>query len=432
MPRTIRLAALQVRAHDRDDYERCRDALFERIERAARDRDLLVLPEGTFPAYVLGDDTVDERLVAGATTELIRIARATGCAIVAGAAVRRGAHLYNSAIVIDRDGSPAGSADKLFLWHFDRQWFTRGAAISPVQTSLGKLGVLICADGRMPGIARTLVDRGAELLVMPTAWVTSGRDPRALENLQADLLARVRAFENGVWFVAANKCGVERNMVAYCGKSQIVDAAGNIIALASDAGEDLVGAQVELAPPAPYRSERPNPRARTSQPGKALRIAIDNTQLPADMRERLRILEDDIALAPYGDDDFDALDRAIPAIRIDAREAFDPEVLVAYRLAGYRTAVLDAKASHPWLERIARARAAELRMYVIVFDREADRAYAVDPDGAVIAGTFGDFTIASFALDPQRTAQTLVAPGTDVAAGVEFIESLSGRETSAT
>jgi predicted amidohydrolase len=428
----IRLAALQVRAHDRDDYERCRDALFERIAHSARDRDLLVLPEGTFPAYVLGDDRIDERLVTGATAELTRIARATGCAIVAGAAVRRGATLYNSAIVIDRDGSLAGSADKLFLWHFDRQWFAPGAAISPVQTSIGKLGVLICADGRMPGIARALVDRGAELLVMPTAWVTSGRDPLALENLQADLLARVRAFENGVWFVAANKCGVERNMVAYCGKSQIVDPAGDVIALASEGGEDLIGAQFELEPPAPYRSAQPSPPTRPSQLGRPLRIAIDSAQLPADIGERLHILEDDIALATNGDDDFDVLDRAIPAVRLDAKAAFDPGVLVAYRLAGYRVAVLDANTPHPWLERVTRARAAELRMYVIVFDREAHRAYAVDPDGAVIAGTFDDFTIASFALDPQRTAQTLVAPGTDVTAGVELVQSLTGREASTT
>lgn len=432
MPRLIRLAALQVRAHDREDYERRCDSLFERVERAARDHDLLVLPEGSFPAYVLGDDTVDERLVTGAIAELTRIARASGCAIVAGAAVRRSGALYNSAIVIDRDGTLAGSADKLFLWHFDRQWFAPGAAISPIQTSLGKLGVLICADGRMPGIARTLVDRGAELLVMPTAWVTSGRDPRALENLQADLLARVRAFENGVPFIAANKCGVERNMVAYCGKSQIVDAAGDVIALASEGGEDLIAAYFELEAPAPHRSALPSPPARASQPGRALRIAIDSAQLPADIGERLRILENDFALAAGGDDDFAALDQAIPAIRLDAKDAFDPGMLAAYRLAGYRVAVLDANAAHAWLERIARARAAELRMYVIVFDRTAGRAYAVDPDGAVIAGTFGDFTIASFALDPHRAAQTLVAPGTDVAAGVELVQSLSTREASTT
>jgi hypothetical protein len=103
-------------------------------------------------------------------------------------------------------------------------------------------------------------------------------------------------------------------------------------------------------------------------------------------------------------------------------------LLVAYRLAGYRVAILDAVASHPWLERIARARAAELRMYVIVFDRAAPRAFAVDPDGAIVAGTFEDFRIASFALDPRRTEQTLVAPNTDVAEGVALVQALVHRE----
>ena len=89
---------------------------------------------------------------------------------------------------------------------------------------------------------------------MPTAWVTSGRDPHMLENLQADLLGRIRAFENGVPFIAANKCGVERNMVAYCGKSQIVSASGEVVALASQTDEELLSAQLELRTPAPYRS----------------------------------------------------------------------------------------------------------------------------------------------------------------------------------
>ena len=207
--RMIRLAALQLRAHDRGDFERLRASIAERIERAASDHDLLVLPEGTFPAYVLGDAAIDDRLVADAIAELARLARASSCAIVAGAAVRRGNVLYNSAVVIDRDGSLAGSAEKIFLWHFDRQWFAAGSAIAPVDTSIGRLGVLICADGRMPGIGRELVDGGAELLVMPTAWVTSGRNPHELENLQADLLAQVRAFENGVPFIAAEPRQIE-------------------------------------------------------------------------------------------------------------------------------------------------------------------------------------------------------------------------------
>jgi predicted amidohydrolase len=424
----IRVAALQLRAHDRDDYERLRVSIVERIERAALDCDLLVLPEGTFPAYVLGDDGIDERLAVEVVEGLARVAQRTSCAIVAGTAVRRGAILYNGAVVIDRDGSVAGSAEKIFLWHFDRQWFSPGDAIAPVQTSVGRLGVLICADGRMPVIARTLVDRGAELLVMPTAWVTSGRDPHHRENIQADLLGRVRAFENGVPFIAANKCGVERGIVAYCGKSQIVDASGEVVAIASQEHEEVVTAQLQRTSPAPLRVRLPAPAPRDPRGEPGLRIAICATPLPGDIADRLRILEADLALAPNGDDAFATLDGAIASVRLDAPDAFDPGLLVTYRLAGYRVAVLDAATSHPWLERIARARAAELRMYVIVFDRGAQRAFAVDPDGVVIAGTFDDFRIASFALDPRRTEATLVAPNTDVAEGLALVQSLAHRE----
>jgi predicted amidohydrolase len=426
----IRLAALQLRAHDRADYERLRASIIERVKHAAREHDLLVLPEGTFPAYVLGDSAIDDRLVADTVAELAQIARTTSCVIVAGAAIRRDNALHNSAIVIDRDGSLAGSAEKIFLWHFDRQWFAPGSAIAPIDTSIGRLGVLICADGRMPGIGRALVDGGAQLLVMPTAWVTSGRNPRELENLQADLLAPVRAFENGVPFVAANKCGVELRMVAYCGKSQIVNAAGDLLAIASQTEEELVSAQVQLAAPAPKRTRVPSPQMRDAQSGRGLRVALAARSLPPDMAERLGILEADVALASSGADDFAALDAALPAVRIDATDAFDPGLLLQYRMAGYRVAILDAASPHAWLERVARARAAELRLYVIVFDRAAPRAYAIDPDGTIVAGTFDDYEIASFALDARRTAQTLVAPHTDVAEGAALVQSLSHRAAS--
>ena len=416
---------MQLRAHDRGDYERARPSIIERVGHAAAQHDVLVLPEGTFPAYVLGDASIDARLLADVTGELARIARSTGCVIVAGAAVRRGDALYNSALVVDRDGSLAGSAEKIFLWHFDRQWFAPGTSIAPVETSIGRFGVLVCADGRMPGIGRTLVDRGAELLVMPTAWVTSGRDPQRLENLQADLLARVRAFENGVPFIAANKCGVEMGMVAYCGKSQIVDRSGELVAIGSQDREEVVSAQIELGAPAPHRASFAEPQARTMAGDRTLRIAIAAGALPHDVKDRLRILEADLAIAAIGADDTSALDREVPTIRIDATLALDPATLLSARLAGFRAAILDAATPQPWLERIARTRAAELRIYVAVFDRSAPRAYAVDPDGAIIAGTFGDFTIASFVLDPRRTQQTLVAPGTDVAAGAELVRSLA-------
>lgn len=421
--RTIRVAAVQLGAHDRADFERALAPLLERIDRAAAGHDLVVAGEGTVPAYVLGYEAVDERLLARVHGELAAIARSRGAVVVAGTALRRDGELFNSALVFDVDGSVAGSAEKIFLWHFDRQWFSAGNAIRPVSTSIGTLGVLICADGRMPQIARALVDRGAEILVMPTAWVTSGRDPRNLENIQADLLARVRAFENGVPFVAANKCGTERGMVAYCGKSQIVDAAGEIVALASQDAPETIEATLSLERPAPHRAQIPAPRKHEAA-ATPQRIAFSCDPLPGDVAERLRILEANYALSAAGDDDFERFAASFGAIRIDAAAAFDPGYLLAYRRAGYRAAVVHAAASHPWLERVCRARAAELRMYAIVFDAQAGRAYAIDPDGAVIAGTFGTLQIAGCALDPARTAQTLVAPGTDVAEGIETVHAL--------
>jgi hypothetical protein len=335
--------------------------------------------------------------------------------------LRREHELYNGALIFDADGSIAGSAEKIFLWHFDRQWFSAGTSILPVDTAAGRLGVLICADGRMPSIARTLVDRGAELLVMPTAWVTSGRDPAHLENIQADLLARVRAFENGVPFVAANKCGTELGMVLYCGKS--------LVAMASQNEAETLSASVALGTTPPHRTHVDDVAAHTFPSRTAMRVAISHEPLPSDIEARLGILEAHLALSTDAHDHFDRFDDALAAVRCDAELAYDPGYLVVYRRAGYRAAVLDAVHHDPWLESIARARAAELRMYVIVFDRSMKRAYAVDPDGAVIAGTAGDFRIASFALDPGRTQQTLVAPGTDVAEGIERVARIARMAT---
>ncbi|MFZ0364192.1 MAG: hypothetical protein WAL67_08295, partial [Candidatus Cybelea sp.] len=75
----------------------------------------------------------------------------------------------------------------------------------------------------------------------------------------------------------------------------------------------------------------------------------------------------------------------------------------------------------PWSERLARARALELRLYIVVFDRSRSRAFAVDPDGVIVAGTFDEYRLASFSLDPRKTAETTVAPGSDVREGLERV-----------
>lgn len=412
------VTALQLQAHDRNAFKQSVDSIIEATQRAAADADLVVLPEGTFPAYVLGSHSIDGAAVDEAIARVREIAQRSQTVIVFGAAAPTAAGLRNAAIVVDADGSLAGRTDKLFLWHFDRRWFTAGERIEPIATALGTLGVLICADGRLPTISRALVDRGARALIMPTAWVTTGRDPNALENVQADLLARVRAYENGVPFVAANKCGAELGMVAYCGKSQIVDANGNVVAIASEREPQLLHAAVTTEPAHPHRTVAADPPRREAVT-QSFRLAISFEPLPPDTDERLRLIDDDYALARNDGVRLAELDRSVPAAAVSDDLVLDPGGLVPYRRAGYALFSWTTRLGAPWCERLARARALELRCYVAVFDEAARRAFAVDPDGTVVAGTFDGFDIASFGFDGRKTAETGVAPGTDVREGLE-------------
>lgn len=404
MSRTITAAVIQIAAHPRTSLKDVWPRIAARVREAGTaGARLIVLPEGTLPAYVLGYRPFAESEIAAALDDCRELAMEAGAVMVVGAARAEGGNLYNSAVVIDADGSVAGAGDKHFLWHFDRQWFAPGERLQPVRTSIGTVGALVCADGRIPTIAGTLVDRGAEVLVMPTAWVTSGRDPQNLENVQADLMARVRARENGVPFLAANKCGVELGCVAYCGKSQIVAADGTVLEMAPQDREATLTAEIELGAPQPHRSE-PIAFAQSAIPDAAVRLAIAARGLTAQDAELLQILE---AQAPFD----------CPVTGDDV--VLDPGGLARLRLQGAKIALWRTDFDPHWQLNFARTRALELRMYLMVIDEKRGRAYAVDPDGTVVCGTFGDYQIATFTFDPARTDQTLVAPGTDVRAGLE-------------
>lgn len=414
---------MQTRAHDRAGFAERWPALLARIAAAAEaGARLVVVPEGTVPAYVIGTEPVDPQVLEAAAQDVIAVAARTRATIVYGGA-RAGEHgLANSAYVVTPSGI-AGYADKCFLWHFDRRWFSAGSALEPVDTPAGRLGVFICADGRIPTIGAALVAKGAEVLVVPTAWVTSGRDPHALENLQADLMIPVRARENGVPLIAANKVGIEARSVAYCGKSQIVAADGSVAALASQDEETILHGTVAIGPSIV-------PHARLAPQVPSVRRGA-GPPLPAQQR---------IAVAPRADPELRALAaladaelvidlHALPAsgevALVDDEAMVDPRALVAPRLDGVRLFVWHASIDGAWVVPFARTRAAELRAYVVVFDTPRRRAFAVDPDGAVLCGTYGAFELAAFTFDRGRTDAWRVAPATDVREALVHVESLS-------
>ncbi len=456
MPRRqIPVACVQTLAYDRANFAARWPHVRASLDTAARaGAKLVVLPEGSVPGYVLGEEPIDERELATAVRDIAQIAREHGCTIVYGGAKIAYGRTFNAAIAIGPTGEELGFAAKQFLWHFDRRWFAPGETLDPIDTPVGRLGLLVCADGRIPTIAATLVDRGAQLLVMPTAWVTSGRDPLALENIQADLMANVRARENGVPFVIANKCGVELQSVAYCGKSAIIDAAGEFIARAGERDEDIVAEKVVI--------DDGLRRARVRA------IAAPAPETPFDARARARI-----AFASAGSDEVERFARlaaqadadvlvtfgaalpgsertyAVPHVRIGTSDTYDavadvanlcfararaetvrdPRALAAARLAGVDLFFCDADGDPEWTLRFARTRAAELRAFVLVFDAQNMRAFAVDPDGIVVAGTFNDFRLATFVYDKARSAATTVAPGTDVLQGLRIAESVRAERT---
>ncbi len=429
--RKIPVACVQTRAADREAFDGAWPTVLAALERAARGgAALIVLPEGTVPAYVLGEEPVDEAQLDAARKQVGRVARAFGTTIVYGTARASGGRTFNSATVIGPDGSELGFADKQFLWHFDRRWFARGETLEPVDTPVGRLGVLVCADGRLPTIARTLVERGAEMLVMPTAWVTSGREPAAFENAQADLMINVRARENGVPFLAANKCGVERGAVAYCGKSAIVARDGTFVARAPEGEPGVVAGQIEVGlPPREYEAA-PLLELPVGRKKGTARFAFTSARDARSLQrfaDVARLADADAVLSPETVGPATGVTRlgGVAAAVVDDGVFENPAGLVPARRAGvallmWRSAKRDANATA-----LARTRATELRGYVVVLPDEPEgRALAIDPDGVIVAGTFGAFRLAAFAYDANRTAATKVAPHTDVLEGLRAVELL--------
>lgn len=129
--------------------------------------------------------------------------------------------IYNSGILLNRQGQVVLHYQKQFLATHDQNWFEVGTKGCPVvDTELGRLGLLICFDGRIPEIARCLALQGAEVIVdMANFFIMD----------QAELWISARAYENNVWLVAATKAGVEGS-IYYPGGSTIVAPTGHVMA----------------------------------------------------------------------------------------------------------------------------------------------------------------------------------------------------------
>ena len=155
--------------------------------------------------------------------ELETLSRDLGMVIVGSLPEAHGEKVFNTAYLLDR-GRLAGSYRKLHLFSLmgeDRS-LDSGDSVLVAQTSIGKIGVMICYDLRFPELARRLTLEGAEIIVVPGEW------PKPREEHWRTLL-RARAIENQLFVVAANCCGVVGKL-DFFGSSLIIDPKGEILA----------------------------------------------------------------------------------------------------------------------------------------------------------------------------------------------------------
>ena len=166
---TFRVACAQLAARP---LARARAALRDVLQaiRTARRHgaDLVVLPECSYPAYVLLDARPYRNGIPSEDEALGLIAREAARAkidVCVGIAARGAdGKLRNQAVYVDAHGRILGSYAKCRLWNFDHRWFKPGDALPVLATRFGPIGMMICADGRNPEIARTLAAQGAGLI----------------------------------------------------------------------------------------------------------------------------------------------------------------------------------------------------------------------------------------------------------------------------
>lgn len=146
--------------------------------------------------------------------------------------------IFNTGLLLDPKGDIIVHYHKQFLATHDQNWFELGENGCPVvDTELGRIGLLICFDGRIPEITRNLALQGAEVIVDMANFFAMD---------QADMWVPARAYENGVWFVAATKAGVERS-IYYPGGSMIVAPGGEVVAKIPYDTHGVVTAEIDTS-----------------------------------------------------------------------------------------------------------------------------------------------------------------------------------------
>lgn len=246
-----------------DNMRRLADGI---AELSARGVQLIVLQELHNGLYFCQVEDVNNfdlaEPIPGSSTEFYgELARKHGVVIVTSLFEKRAPGLYhNTAVVIERDGTIAGKYRKMHIpddpAYYEKFYFTPGdLGFKPIDTSLGRLGVLVCWDQWYPEAARMMALQGADLLIYPTAIGYESSDTAEEQQRQREAWTTVQrghAVANGLPVVSVNRVGHEKdpsgatNGIQFWGSSMVVGPQGEFLYRASADEEERTVVTVDL------------------------------------------------------------------------------------------------------------------------------------------------------------------------------------------
>ena len=256
-----------IQQRNSSDIEGNRQSLITKIkDLAAQGAQLVVLPELHDSLYFCQVEDVDNfdlavEIPGKETAQYAAVARECGIVLVTSMFEKRATGLYhNTAVVYDTDGSIAGQYRKMHIpddpAYYEKFYFTPGdMGFHPIQTSLGKLGVMVCWDQWYPEGARLMAMRGAELLIYPTAIGYESSDTPDEQERQREAWTTVQrghAVANGLPVITVNRVGLESdpsgqtNGIQFWGSSFVAGPQGELIYRAPNDTEDCQVIDIDM------------------------------------------------------------------------------------------------------------------------------------------------------------------------------------------
>lgn len=265
MERILKVGFIQ--QHNTEDITDNRARLTEKMRRLAADGARLIvnqeLHDSLYFCQTEQTDNCDlaQPLDSEANRSYAALAAELGVVIVTSVFEHRAPGLYhNTAVVYDSDGSVAGKYRKIHIpddpAYYEKFYFTPGdLGFEPIDTSVGRLGVLVCWDQWFPEAARLMALRGAELLIYPTAigWESTDKPEEKERQLNAwETVQRGHAVANGLPVVTVNRVGHEpdpsgmTNGILFWGNSFVAGPQGEIIHRASNSSEESAVINIDM------------------------------------------------------------------------------------------------------------------------------------------------------------------------------------------